>query len=456
MTAAQISQDLRASPRSNSARLPDPQGLPLQARPGRPRAEVIDFDEVRLGDPAYDVAHFCAHLRLLAAGSPATRPPTRTSKPRSWPPTPSRPVLTRPRSRGSPPTPASRSPSSCATRGVRPRPDGDEQRRQVAVMLAQGLAYRGAPAEPRAADVAYVVGSWPRRGQDVRYRRVLAMERLGLRLDSSPWPARTRTSPSRSWPRCGPRSPTWTAAPRVGDHLRAFAAAPLHYLRGLVRGQARRGRPGLPGVVPGGLLRPGRAAGRAAARGAGGKPGCTPTSPTTRPWSRCWSTGSPAALEASPPTPRTCGRCRSVPSPTGSPRPRSPSPAAGPGRSTCASWSSPSCRSRSACAPGSMGNSARPPPGGPDVRPGPPDRLDRAAGRQEGLRRPADRVPAAQGPPSGLPPGGLRRRPSAGAADRGDRAPRPHGGGSPHGRQAPATSCCPVLQGPTCSRSPRW
>ena len=32
----------------------------------------------------------------------------------------------------------------CTTRGVRPRPDGDEQRRQVAVMLAQGLAYRGA------------------------------------------------------------------------------------------------------------------------------------------------------------------------------------------------------------------------------------------------------------------------------------------------------------------------
>ena len=35
------------------------------------RLEVIDFDEVRLGDPAYDVAHFCPHLRAVP-GSPAT------------------------------------------------------------------------------------------------------------------------------------------------------------------------------------------------------------------------------------------------------------------------------------------------------------------------------------------------------------------------------------------------
>jgi hypothetical protein len=32
----------------------------------------------------------------------------------------------------------------CTTRGVRPRPDGDEQGRQVGMILAQGLAYRDA------------------------------------------------------------------------------------------------------------------------------------------------------------------------------------------------------------------------------------------------------------------------------------------------------------------------
>jgi aminoglycoside phosphotransferase (APT) family kinase protein len=27
---------------------------------------VVDFDETRLGDPAFDVAHFCAYLHLVA------------------------------------------------------------------------------------------------------------------------------------------------------------------------------------------------------------------------------------------------------------------------------------------------------------------------------------------------------------------------------------------------------
>jgi aminoglycoside phosphotransferase (APT) family kinase protein len=30
------------------------------------RVCVIDFDEMRMGDPAFDVAHFCTYLRLLA------------------------------------------------------------------------------------------------------------------------------------------------------------------------------------------------------------------------------------------------------------------------------------------------------------------------------------------------------------------------------------------------------
>ena len=28
--------------------------------------KVIDFDEMRLGDPNFDLAHFCANLHLLA------------------------------------------------------------------------------------------------------------------------------------------------------------------------------------------------------------------------------------------------------------------------------------------------------------------------------------------------------------------------------------------------------
>jgi aminoglycoside phosphotransferase (APT) family kinase protein len=108
--------------------------------------KVIDFDEVRLGDPAYDVAHFCAHLRLLATratGDPAAyadleaaflaaydeRAGAAAAAPFSW---------------FAAYTCLKIAKQLCTTRGVRPRPDGDEQRRQVAVMLAQGLAYRGA------------------------------------------------------------------------------------------------------------------------------------------------------------------------------------------------------------------------------------------------------------------------------------------------------------------------
>jgi hypothetical protein len=109
---------------------------------------VIDFDEVRLGDPTYDVAHFCAHLRLLAwrlhrdpdalreleaaflaayaagAGQPAAAP-------FSW---------------FAAYTCLKIAKQLCTTRGVRPRPDGEEQRRQVGTMLAQGVAYRDAVA----------------------------------------------------------------------------------------------------------------------------------------------------------------------------------------------------------------------------------------------------------------------------------------------------------------------
>ncbi len=104
---------------------------------------VIDFDEVRLGDPAYDVAHFCVHLRLLACralGDPAGY----AGLERAF-------LAAYTRRAGGVPvdryawfatyTCLKIAKQLCTTRGVRPRPDGEELRRQVRIMLAQGLAY---------------------------------------------------------------------------------------------------------------------------------------------------------------------------------------------------------------------------------------------------------------------------------------------------------------------------
>jgi hypothetical protein len=107
---------------------------------------VIDFDEVRLGAPAYDAAHFCVHLRLLAtrtSGDPdalraqeaafltayTTNGGALTIAPFSW---------------FAAYTCLKIAKQLCTVRGVRPRPDGEEQHRQVAVILAQGQAYRDA------------------------------------------------------------------------------------------------------------------------------------------------------------------------------------------------------------------------------------------------------------------------------------------------------------------------
>jgi hypothetical protein len=109
---------------------------------------VIDFDEVRLGDPAYDVAHFCAHLRLLAwrlRADPAAFRALEDAFLRAY------------GAGAGPPEAASFAwfaAYTClkiakqlsTTRGVRPRPDGEEQGRQIGVMLAQGLAYHAAAA----------------------------------------------------------------------------------------------------------------------------------------------------------------------------------------------------------------------------------------------------------------------------------------------------------------------
>jgi aminoglycoside phosphotransferase (APT) family kinase protein len=104
---------------------------------------VIDFDEVRLGDPAYDVAHFCVHLRLLACrtlGDPAGYADFERAFLLAY----TRRAGTVPRDRYAwfaTYTCVKIAKQLCTTRGVRPRPDGEELRRQVRVMLAQGLAY---------------------------------------------------------------------------------------------------------------------------------------------------------------------------------------------------------------------------------------------------------------------------------------------------------------------------
>jgi hypothetical protein len=107
-------------------------------------AWVIDFDEVRLGDPMYDVAHFAAHLRLLACrhvDAAARIAAAEDAFLETY-------VAQSGRALGDSYawygayTCAKIAKQLCSTRGVRPRPDGEEQRRQLETMLAQGTAFR--------------------------------------------------------------------------------------------------------------------------------------------------------------------------------------------------------------------------------------------------------------------------------------------------------------------------
>jgi aminoglycoside phosphotransferase (APT) family kinase protein len=148
--AARLSADLRAAAPALELRTVAPIHKDFQYKhvlvDGGLR--VIDFDEVRLGDPTYDAAHFCAHLRLLAwrlrtdpdafralesafLAAYAGAGGELAAAPFSW---------------FAAYTCLKVAKQLCTTRGVRPRPDGEEQRRQVEMMLAQGLAYRDAVA----------------------------------------------------------------------------------------------------------------------------------------------------------------------------------------------------------------------------------------------------------------------------------------------------------------------
>lgn len=103
--------------------------------------KVIDLDEMRLGDPNFDLAHFCANLHLLAYRT-SDMPFQFSALQRTF-------LDAYTRRTGWVPderflyfyayTCLKIVKQLCTRRGLRPRPEGEEQRRQVAVMLEQGL-----------------------------------------------------------------------------------------------------------------------------------------------------------------------------------------------------------------------------------------------------------------------------------------------------------------------------
>jgi hypothetical protein len=103
--------------------------------------KVIDFDEMRLGDPNFDLAHFCANLHLLAyrlnnslfqyssLQSAFLNAYTRVT---GWQPN-DRFLFFYAY------TCLKIAKQLCSMRGLRPRPDGEEQYRQVKLMLSQAV-----------------------------------------------------------------------------------------------------------------------------------------------------------------------------------------------------------------------------------------------------------------------------------------------------------------------------
>ncbi|HEX9438124.1 MAG TPA: aminoglycoside phosphotransferase family protein [Roseiflexaceae bacterium] len=103
--------------------------------------KVIDFDEMRLGDPNFDLAHFCANLHLLAYrlnNSPFQFSALQNAflsayaRVTGWQPN-DRFVYFYAY------TCLKIAKQLCSMRGLRPRPEGEEQQRQVQLMIAQGL-----------------------------------------------------------------------------------------------------------------------------------------------------------------------------------------------------------------------------------------------------------------------------------------------------------------------------
>jgi aminoglycoside phosphotransferase (APT) family kinase protein len=103
--------------------------------------KVIDFDEMRLGDPNFDLAHFCANLHLLAYrqnNSPFQFSALQSTFLRAY----SRVTGWEPNERFVyfyAYTSLKIAKQLCSMRGLRPRPEGEEQAKQVALMLEQGI-----------------------------------------------------------------------------------------------------------------------------------------------------------------------------------------------------------------------------------------------------------------------------------------------------------------------------
>jgi hypothetical protein len=105
------------------------------------RLAVIDFDEMRLGDPNFDLAHFCANLHLLAH-----RTPQMTTRLQQLEQTF---LASYSRQTGWSAdqrflyffiyTCVKLAKQLCTQRGPHPRPTGAEQQRQVEMILAEGI-----------------------------------------------------------------------------------------------------------------------------------------------------------------------------------------------------------------------------------------------------------------------------------------------------------------------------
>jgi hypothetical protein len=101
---------------------------------------IIDFDEMRLGDPNFDLAHFCANLHMLAYRKTGTATAF----------APHQSVFLKAYARHTGWTPnrcfvffyaytcLKIAKQLCTGRGLRPRPEGDECYRQMRLMLTQG------------------------------------------------------------------------------------------------------------------------------------------------------------------------------------------------------------------------------------------------------------------------------------------------------------------------------
>ena len=106
------------------------------------RASAIDFDEVRLGDPHFDLAHFCAYLTLLGCRFPAmtaTLERLRDEFLRSYRRHAEWEIDERFAAFYAY-TCLKIAWQLCTGIGLLPRPQGEEQRRQTAVMLEEGMA----------------------------------------------------------------------------------------------------------------------------------------------------------------------------------------------------------------------------------------------------------------------------------------------------------------------------